>query len=93
MPNSYTLELRRKLLLAHFEERYEEDLKLARERSSFVKVTDDIIAGKRGAMTATVTLTTTFNGELSNARALYVYRLGSPSGQPKGWHCYNDWKD
>jgi hypothetical protein len=55
--------------------------------------TVDIIAGKHGALTATVTLTTTVNDKVSNARALYEYRLGSPSGKPEGWHCYNDWND
>ncbi|VVE77105.1 hypothetical protein PCA31118_05395 [Pandoraea captiosa] len=91
--NDYTRELRRKELLAHFDKRFADDLKIARERCSFVAVSEDIQEDARGKLTATVTLTCASGEKVSNSRALYEYRQRSASVPQEGWHCYLDWRD
>ncbi|MFJ2991215.1 hypothetical protein [Pandoraea sp. NPDC087047] len=91
--NAYIRELRRKELLAHFNERFADDLKNARERCSYVHVSEDMKEGARGKLTATVTLTWAVGEEVRHSRALYEYRLQSASVPREGWYCYHDWRD
>jgi len=91
--NEYIRELRRKELLAHFNQRFADDLKDARESCSYVHVSEDMDEEARGKLTATVTLTCAAGEKVSNRRAHYEYRLRSASVPEEGWHCYRDWRD
>lgn len=80
-------------LMAHFERRFEADLKYVRENCATVNISYDIGEEKGGRLTATVTLTCTNGGKVTKSPALYEYRQRQSSGGAEGWYCYNDWRD
>lgn len=91
--NAYTKESLKDQLLAHFERRFKDELKRARDNGTFVNLWPDIDEGAHGKLTATVTLSCSVNGKLQESRALYEYRPSSMSAQRAGWYCYHDWRD
>ncbi|WP_175927412.1 hypothetical protein [Burkholderia cepacia] len=91
--NDYTRERRREELLAHFKKRFEDDLKDARARCSYVDVSETMNEDASGKLTATVTLICAVGERVTKNRALYEYRQRSASVSQEGWHCYHDWRD
>lgn len=93
MRNEYTMDRLRKELLDDFERRFQEELKRARERCSYVNISANIEEGTRGKLTATVTLTCAVGERVTESRALYEYQERSPSVQTARWYCTRDWRD